>query len=357
MAEAVRSKLLGEVHRELQRQAVGFRHVPSRTAEKSRSEFTRLVDHFCAIVRHLSEKTPTAGWIGRESGKICPEIRAELRYLVTLACGQVTGGVWRAPGWLVNWPARFLPSQEPMPEVLPLVDVAGSEGVCEAIEKYVAERLVGPRSDLDEPESERNEGHRYQARNTPPNRGQRQQESALLSVTGARRKTTGEEGKEIPPVRPLAFWHERGHVSFNVAARDIFRKDRKTIHNWCDKEQLTRTSDRKGIITTDDKFVRKWNATNQPENFADLTDNQWASIEPLFHTSTQQYKPPTNVRAILNAVLFVQRTGRPWRSLPKRYPPVKTCHRWYQRWCREGLLKKINDRLRLIGHSPPKRKN
>lgn len=41
-------------------------------------------------------------------------------------------------------------------------------------------------------------------------------------------------------------------------------------------------------------------------------------------------------RAILNGILWVLRTGAPWKDLPERYPPYQTCHRGFQRWRKEG---------------------
>jgi transposase len=44
---------------------------------------------------------------------------------------------------------------------------------------------------------------------------------------------------------------------------------------------------------------------------------------------------------VLNAVLWVLRTGAPWRDLPRRYPPYQTCHRRFQRWVRDGSLERV----------------
>jgi transposase len=43
----------------------------------------------------------------------------------------------------------------------------------------------------------------------------------------------------------------------------------------------------------------------------------------------------------LNGVLWVLRTGAPWRDLPPRYPPYQTCHRRFQKWESEGVLDQI----------------
>jgi transposase len=42
-----------------------------------------------------------------------------------------------------------------------------------------------------------------------------------------------------------------------------------------------------------------------------------------------------------NGVLWVMRTGAPWRHLPDRYPPYQTCHRRFQLWARNGTLARV----------------
>ena len=75
----------------------------------------------------------------------------------------------------------------------------------------------------------------------------------------------------------------------------------------------------------------------------DSTNEQWVLLEPLLSTTSQgprgPGRPPTNApRALLNGVLWILRTGAPWKDLPERYPPYQTCHRWLQRWRKEGVF-------------------
>jgi transposase len=56
----------------------------------------------------------------------------------------------------------------------------------------------------------------------------------------------------------------------------------------------------------------------------DLTDKQWAVLEPIFRPRRRpdgRGRPWTDPRGVLNAVLWVLRTGAPWADLPRRYPP------------------------------------
>ena len=73
----------------------------------------------------------------------------------------------------------------------------------------------------------------------------------------------------------------------------------------------------------------------------DLKDAQWAVVEACFKPKPRLEKrgrPPREARAVLNGVLWILRTGAPWKDLPERYPPYQTCHRWFQRWQQEGTL-------------------
>jgi transposase len=69
----------------------------------------------------------------------------------------------------------------------------------------------------------------------------------------------------------------------------------------------------------------------------DLTDAQWAALEPLFRPKRREDRrgrPWRDTRAVLNGVFWVLRTGAPWHDLPHRYPPYQTCHRRFQQWQR-----------------------
>jgi transposase len=56
-------------------------------------------------------------------------------------------------------------------------------------------------------------------------------------------------------------------------------------------------------------------------------------------------RPWRQAREVLDGVLWVLRTGAPWRDLPERYPPYQTCHRRFQRWVKEGVLSRVLEAL------------
>ena len=80
----------------------------------------------------------------------------------------------------------------------------------------------------------------------------------------------------------------------------------------------------------------------------DLTDKQWSVLEPFFRPTVRadgRGRPWRDAREVLNGVLWILRTGAPWKDLPDRYPPYQTCHRRFQQWRRTGLLRDVLQRL------------
>ena len=77
----------------------------------------------------------------------------------------------------------------------------------------------------------------------------------------------------------------------------------------------------------------------------DLTDEQWAVLEPLIpeppRRPDRRGRPWRDAREVLDGVLWVLRTGARWSDLPETYPPYQTCHRRFQRWVRDGTLKRV----------------
>jgi transposase len=56
-------------------------------------------------------------------------------------------------------------------------------------------------------------------------------------------------------------------------------------------------------------------------------------------------RKPRDPREVLNGILWVLRTGAPWKDLPDRYPPHQTCHRRFQQWTKAGVFRRIIEEL------------
>ena len=80
---------------------------------------------------------------------------------------------------------------------------------------------------------------------------------------------------------------------------------------------------------------------------SDVTDEQWALIEPHIPPVHPGGRPrKADVRDVLDAVLYILRTGCQWRYLPVDFPPKSTVWRYFDQWRRDGTLDTIHDLLR-----------
>ena len=69
-----------------------------------------------------------------------------------------------------------------------------------------------------------------------------------------------------------------------------------------------------------------------------VTDQQWEIIEPFLTTpSSHGGRPPRNHRRVLDGILWICRTGAPWRDLPKEFGNWNAVWRQYRRWCLSGV--------------------
>jgi transposase len=81
----------------------------------------------------------------------------------------------------------------------------------------------------------------------------------------------------------------------------------------------------------------------------DLSDAEWRCIGPHLPEPTGQGRPRLHgLRAILNAVFYVLKSGCPWRLLPRDFPPWKTVYDWFRRWRTDGTWERLNAELREL---------
>jgi transposase len=81
---------------------------------------------------------------------------------------------------------------------------------------------------------------------------------------------------------------------------------------------------------------------------SDLTDAEWALIEPYMPATKRLGRPrETDLRAVLDGILYIARTGCQWRLLPKDFPPFTTVQGYFYDWRDNGLFEQINFELLL----------
>jgi transposase len=86
---------------------------------------------------------------------------------------------------------------------------------------------------------------------------------------------------------------------------------------------------------------------------SDLSDARWALIEPVLSAWRQARadaglglsEPVHDLREIVNAILYVNRTGIAWEYLPHDFPPCKTVYDYYAKWEADGTTRQVHDML------------
>ena len=89
-------------------------------------------------------------------------------------------------------------------------------------------------------------------------------------------------------------------------------------------------------------YRREWGGF--PSN---LTDPEWMVLEPLIPDATPGGRPrKTNMRLAMNAILYLLRTGCPWRYLPRDgFPPRSTVYNIFRKFQADGTWDRIWDQL------------
>ncbi len=77
-----------------------------------------------------------------------------------------------------------------------------------------------------------------------------------------------------------------------------------------------------------------------------LNDDQWHWIPDLFPPPKATGRPATNSRVAIGGILWILRTGAPWRDRPEEFGHWRTIYGLYDKWNGDGTIDSILDRLR-----------
>ena len=89
------------------------------------------------------------------------------------------------------------------------------------------------------------------------------------------------------------------------------------------------------------------NTPSRKSYSSDLSDTQWALLEPLLPAPVPAGRPRTaNLREVVNAIFYVLTSGCAWHALPHDFPPEGTVRDYFHRWRRSGLWERVHDTLR-----------
>jgi transposase len=73
----------------------------------------------------------------------------------------------------------------------------------------------------------------------------------------------------------------------------------------------------------------------------DLTDAEWARLEPSMPAHPRQGHRWSDHRTVINGIFHRVRTGCPWRDLPERFGPYQTVYGRHRRWSGDGTWERI----------------
>src|SRR5258706_16048088 len=91
-----------------------------------------------------------------------------------------------------------------------------------------------------------------------------------------------------------------------------------------------------------------WTETTRPQYerkglrySSDVTDAEWALVLPRLPQRKSLGRPAkTELRSVVNALLYMARTGCQWRLLPREFPPYSTVQHYFYWWCDNGILER-----------------
>ena len=73
----------------------------------------------------------------------------------------------------------------------------------------------------------------------------------------------------------------------------------------------------------------------------EITDEQWVRIYPLLPSNKRPGRPGGDLRVFLNAVVWISKTGSPWRDLPERFGKWNIIYQRFSAWCDKNYFYNI----------------
>jgi len=79
----------------------------------------------------------------------------------------------------------------------------------------------------------------------------------------------------------------------------------------------------------------------------ELTDEEWELIREIVPPPKKRGRPSCDRRQVLDAVLWILRTGAPWRDLPERHGPWQSVYHRFNQWRKDGTWDRILQALQI----------
>ena len=95
------------------------------------------------------------------------------------------------------------------------------------------------------------------------------------------------------------------------------------------------------------RYKKRHRRPDKPGYQSDLNDREWELIRDWIPDEEPGGRPRSHSkRRLVNAILYVLRSGCQWRMLPKDFPPWQTVYYYFRRWGQEGVINRIHETLR-----------
>lgn len=82
-----------------------------------------------------------------------------------------------------------------------------------------------------------------------------------------------------------------------------------------------------------------------------LSDALWARLSPMLPRRSGAGRLPTDHRLVMDGIIWILRTGAPWRDLPERFGPWKTVYERFRLWSRSGFWQTLRAKLVAADHA------
>jgi transposase len=83
---------------------------------------------------------------------------------------------------------------------------------------------------------------------------------------------------------------------------------------------------------------------------AEISDEAWAVIGPLFPVPKAMGRPPVDRRSVVEATVWRFRTGSPWREVPERFGNWNTIYKNFNRWAEQGVWTRALEKEQSLAH-------
>jgi transposase len=83
-----------------------------------------------------------------------------------------------------------------------------------------------------------------------------------------------------------------------------------------------------------------------------IDDDTWERVRRVLPEPSATGRPPGDQRRVVDGILWIERTGAPWRQLPDVYGPRQTVHRYYSKWRASGIWEEVQRALNAAPQAP-----